>query len=146
KYALTDQDGWIPKSAFAIQATTPTSGPQNHTDPQVAYVMGWKIFKKLELDTQLRYLATAEKGDHFNEWAPSVVVKTFLHEQWTAHAEYFGVFADGKASGPGTNLQYFSPGVAYLVTPNCELGVRVGWGLNQDSANFFSNVGIGLRF
>jgi hypothetical protein len=34
----------------------------------------------------------------------------------------------------------------YLVTPNLELGLRVGWGLNDQTARFFSNVGIGLRF
>jgi hypothetical protein len=34
----------------------------------------------------------------------------------------------------------------YLVTPNLEVGVRVGWGLNEQSARFFSNVGFGVRF
>ena len=34
----------------------------------------------------------------------------------------------------------------YLVTPNVELGVRVGWGLNEPVGRFFSNVGFGWRF
>jgi hypothetical protein len=36
--------------------------------------------------------------------------------------------------------------VHYLVTPDLEVGVRVGWGLNDQSARFFSNAGFGWRF
>jgi len=60
------------------------------------------------------------------------------------HGEYFGIFTDGRENN--TNSQYFSPGVHYLLTPNCEIGVRVGWGLNHDAAESFSNVGFGLVF
>ncbi len=38
------------------------------------------------------------------------------------------------------------PGVHYLITPNLEVGVRVGWGLNDQSARFFANAGVGVRF
>jgi hypothetical protein len=44
------------------------------------------------------------------------------------------------------NRHFFSPGMHYLITPNLELGLRVGWGLNEQSARFFSNVGFGLLF
>jgi hypothetical protein len=43
-------------------------------------------------------------------------------------------------------LHNFSPGVHYLVTPTCEIGVRYGWGLNGQAAYFFSNGGVGLQF
>jgi len=144
KYSLTRQRGWIPQSAAIIQATTPTSGPDNFTDLNLGYVFGWKFFEDWQVDSSVRYVATREAGDHFNQWAPSVVLKVPVMEKWAAHAEYFGIFSDGKAIGD--NRQYLSPGIHYLVTPNCEIGVRVGWGLNQESANFFSNVGLGLQF
>jgi hypothetical protein len=32
------------------------------------------------------------------------------------------------------------------ITPDLEVGVRVGWGLNDQSARFFVNAGVGLRF
>ena len=54
------------------------------------------------------------------------------------------IFSANKADE--FNHQYFSPGIHYLVTPDLEVGVRVGWGLNDQSARFFSNVGFGLRF
>lgn len=144
KIEVTKQRGWVPQSACIVQATSPTSGPEPSTDPQVAYVAGWKILEKYQVDSSLRYSATEEKHDHYNLWAPSTVIKFPVARQWYAHAEYFGIFSDGKAVGK--NQQYLSPGIHYLISPNCEVGVRVGWGLNQDSADFFSNVGVGFRF
>ncbi len=98
----------------------------------------------LTLDSSLRYVATQEENDHFNQWAPSVVVKIPVAERWNLHGEYFGVFTDNRAENVAP--QYFSPGVHYLITPDFEIGVRVGWGLNEDAANSFTNIGLGLRF
>ncbi len=144
KVALTEQDTWIPKSACIIQGTTPTSGPETASDFQLGYVFGWKIFEDWQLDSSLRYVATKEEDDHFNDWAPSVVLKVPVAERWNVHGEYFGIFNDGRAESRAH--QYFSPGIHYLISPDFEVGVRVGWGLNGDAANSFTNVGFGLRF
>ncbi|MBS0204925.1 MAG: transporter [Planctomycetes bacterium] len=144
KYSLNKQQGWIPQSACIIQATSPTSGPDNFSDLQLNYVFGWKFFNDWQLDSSLRYLSTREEGDHFNLWAPSVVLKVPVADRWNVHAEYFGTFSAGRAVGQ--NPQYFSPGIHYLITPGLEVGTRVGWGLNNDAASFFANVGFGLLF
>jgi len=144
KTLLTEQSGWIPESACILQGTTPTSGPETASDFQLGYVFGWEVMELLTLDSSLRYVATQEEGDHFNQWAPSVVVKVPVAERWNVHGEYFGVFTDNRAENVAP--QYFSPGVHYLITPDFEIGVRVGWGLNEDAANSFTNVGFGLRF
>lgn len=144
KFAITEQRGWIPQSAGIIQATTPTSGPETNTEPSLGYVFGWTLFDDWKFDSALRYRPTGTEKDRFNEWAPSVVLKVPVADKWTAHAEYFGIFTEGKTDG--SNRQYISPGIHYLVTPDCEIGVRVGWGLNHDAANFFSNVGLGYQF
>lgn len=144
KAALTEQDEWLPQSALIVQATTPTSGPDPATQFNTGYVWGWTLPNKWLLDAALRYGIDSDKHDHFNTWSPSVVLKVPLHERINVHAEYFGTFTQHKADDRAA--QYFSPGIHYLVTPDCEIGVRVGWGLTQDAANFFSNVGLGVRF
>lgn len=58
--------------------------------------------------------------------------------------EYLGLFSEGRANDRSS--QYLSPGIHYLINKNFEVDVRVGWGPNNDSANFFSNVVAGLRF
>ena len=143
KYSLTKQQDWVPQTACIVQATTPTSGPETFSDMQLGYVFGWKVFDDWQLDSSIRYIATKEEGDHFNDWAPSVVLKIPVAKQWNVHGEYFGIFTDGRSES--LNQQYFSPGVHYLISPNCEFGVRLGWGLNQDAARFFTNVGFGLQ-
>lgn len=143
KAALTDQDSWIPMSAGIIQGTTPTSGPETSSDLQLGYVFGWDFFDDWQLDSSLRYVATQEEGDRFNQWAPSVVLKVPVGRNWNVHGEYFGIFTDGRAENGAP--QYFSPGFHYLISPDFEVGVRVGWGLNQDAANSFINVGFGVR-
>jgi hypothetical protein len=60
------------------------------------------------------------------------------------HAEYFSIFSTDKAEE--FTRHFFSPGAHYLITPDVEVGVRVGWGLNDQSTRFFTNVGFGWRF
>ncbi|HUQ67901.1 MAG TPA: transporter [Planctomycetaceae bacterium] len=67
-----------------------------------------------------------------------------VQEQWKAHVEYFGLFSQNREDERGR--QYLSPGIHYLVTPDFQVGIRVGWGLNADSSRFFSNIGAGVRF
>lgn len=72
------------------------------------------------------------------------MLKVPFGEHWKAHVEYFGVFSGGRSDE--TVQHFFSPGMHYLVTPNFEIGTRVGWGLNREAPNLFSNVGLGYRF
>jgi hypothetical protein len=76
----------------------------------------------------------------FDIWAPSTVLKVSLTETWNAHEEYLGLFSDN--SRDDFVKQYVSPGSHYLLTPNLDVGVRVGWGLTDEAANFFSDAGL----
>lgn len=144
KAALTSQDDWLPQSALIVQAGTPTSGKDTATQVITTYVFGWELPNEWKWDSSMRYDFDSAEGDRFNIWAPSTVLKVPFADQWAAHAEYFGIFSDGRATD--RTQHYFSPGVHYLVTRDLEIGVRVGWGLNDQAANFFSNVGLGWQF
>ena len=41
KAALTEQDGWMPRSAAIVAGTTPTSGAETDTHVVATYVWGW---------------------------------------------------------------------------------------------------------
>lgn len=149
KAALTSQIDWRPQSAVILQAATPTFGIDTATSLIGTYVFGWQFGenpygKRCKWDSAIRYSYDSTEGDHFNIWAPSTVLKIPLGERWTTHAEYFGVISQGRERD--RTQHYFSPGIHYLVTRDFEIGIRVGWGLNDESANFFSNVGGGLRY
>jgi len=108
------------------------------------YVAGWQLENSLVWDSAIRYSTAGELGDDFNVWAPSTVVKLAVGDRWKVHAEYFGIFSSGRETE--TVQHYFSPGAHYLVTSDFEIGARVGWGLNDQAANFFANAGFGYRF
>lgn len=147
KVRLTQQDRWFPRTAAILQGFTPTGGSEGSTTATqlvATLVAGWELPNRWRFDTAMRYGTESEEGDHFNQWAPSAVLKVPFGEKWAAHAEYFAIATTGREVNG--SQQYFSPGLHYLVTPNLEVGFRIGWGLNDNSARFFSNVGFGGRF
>ncbi|MCR9294817.1 MAG: transporter [bacterium] len=144
KTRVTDQNGWLPESAFTLSGYTPTSGPETTTSLLAGYVFGWELPGDWHWASEVRYRFASAEGDHFNTWAPSTVLKRSFGERTEAHMEYFGIFSDG--SEQELVRHFISPGIHYLLTPDFEVGTRVGWGLNEQSANFFSNIGIGFRY
>ena len=96
KAQLTQQDGWIPRSAVILQGYTPTSGESPQTDVVAAYVFGWELPNRWRLDSSMRYGTEHGPEDAFNNWAPSVVLRVPLTERWNVHAEYFSITATGS--------------------------------------------------
>lgn len=144
KMWLTQQDHWVPQSAFIAQGFTPTSGEETDTELSLDYAWGYTLSNEWVWDTAIRYSTSSQEEDSFNVWAPSSVLKIPMSERWKGHVEYFGIFSQGRAT---ESVQHFvSPGLHYLINPDLEIGFRVGWGLNEQSPNFFANIGGGVRF
>ncbi len=145
KIGLTEQRGWIPQTCAILEAFTPTAGDDFATKPVITCAGGWKLPRGWELDSALRF-AIGNEEDHgtFNRWGPSMVLRYLVNDQLQVHAEYFGVYTDGIHEE--TSRTFISPGGRYLITPNFELGLRVGWGISEDAANFFANTGFAWRF
>lgn len=144
KTRLTDQRGWIPRSAVILQGYTPTSGAAPATDYLLAYAFGWNFAERFRLDSSIRYGSEHDQHDVFNQWAPSVVLRAALNERWNAHVEYFGIYSDGAERE--ISRAFLSSGAHCLLTENLELGLRLGTGVTHDAPQFFSNVGIGWRY
>ena len=144
KVETTDQDGWLPRSAAVLQGYTPVYGPSNKTTFVVGESFGWRFASGWEWTSAMRYGTGFEEKDSFNQWAPSSVVKIPVGERWSLHAEYFGIFTSEKEIP--LNIQYASFGGHVLATEDLEIGLRVGWGLNETTPAFFANLGVGLRY
>jgi hypothetical protein len=144
KFQVTEPREWLPRSAVILQGFSPTSGKATDTLFAGAYVFGWELPRRWQFDSAIRYATGSEEEDRFDSWAPSAVIKVPAGERLNVHAEYFGIFSSGKAEE--FTRHFFSPGAHYLITPDVEVGVRVGWGLNDQSTRFFTNVGFGWRF
>lgn len=145
KFSLLEQRHNLPQTALIVQGTTPTSGESSISNLSLTPVWGWTLANGWVWDSACRFQTSHDgEEDHFNVWTPSTVLKVPLHEQWQAHVEYFSVFSDGREEA--TAQHFFSPGIHRLITPNMEIGLRVGWGLNDQAPDFFSNFGLGWQF
>ncbi len=144
KFEQTQQSGWLPESCVILEGYTPTSGPSTFSRMVLAEVFGWTLPNQWQWNSSLRFGLNDNTADSFNQWAPSTVMKIPLDERWAVHAEYFGVVTSGRAQS--ISQQYISFGGHVLLTPNLELGGRFGFGLNEQTARFFNNVGFGWRF
>jgi hypothetical protein len=144
KASLTEQKSWLPDSVLIVEGLTPTGGDATATQLRADYVFGWRLPNRWRIDSALLFATDSDSGNRFVVWAPSTVLRMPLGERFQVHAEYFGQFSEGRSSN--FERSFFSPGMHFLITPNLEVGVRVGWGLNEQAARFFSNVGFGWRF
>jgi Putative MetA-pathway of phenol degradation len=144
KVGMSEQDGWVPRSCAILEGFTPTSGEGTATQVVATYAAGWEVWERWRFESSLRYATGNEALDAFNRWGPSVILRLALTEEWHAHLEYFGIFSQGAIDN--TSRAFVSPGVHYNFTPNFELGLRLGWGVTEDAANFFVNTGFGWRF
>lgn len=144
KLETSDQAGWMPMSALVVQGFTPLSGPTHQSTMMVGEAWAWRFANGWEWRSGVRYGTGWDEEDFFNQWAPSTALKIPLGERWEVHAEYFGIMSDGKEKA--IDVQYGSCGGHVLLTKDMELGLRLGWGLNDTSPNFFANTGIGYRY
>jgi hypothetical protein len=144
KAALTEQDAWVPESCFIMEATTPTYAEEWGTSPVATVVWGWELPAGSRLDAALRYAYSVAESGWFSRWGPSVVWRRPVTERWEVHAEFFSSSTQGLPDD--TVRPFFSPGTHLLITPRLEIGLRVGWGLTNDAAPFFSDAGIGWKY
>jgi hypothetical protein len=81
----------------------------------VTYVFGWELQNGWTWDSAIRYSTGSEEEDHFQRLVafdrPS---RSRSANAGKAHAEYFGIFSDGRDSE--SVQHYFSPGAHYLIT------------------------------
>lgn len=144
KWQLTGQADWLPEVSLLIESLAPTSGPNQFTTFNVGPVFGWQFANGSRWDSAIRYSTSSFEHEHFDQWAPSSVIRFPVGDHWTGHVEYFGIMSAGKEREFTTH--YFGFGPHFLPTQNFEIGGRVGFGINEQSAPFFANIGVGWRF
>lgn len=64
KAALSEQDGWMPRSVAILQAATPTSGGESATHFIGTYAWGWDFERVFLWDSAIRYGDGNAEGKH----------------------------------------------------------------------------------
>jgi hypothetical protein len=144
KLDTSEQDGWLPESCFIMEASTPTYGDVFGTVPVATLAGGWELPLEWRLDAAIRYSYSEGEFNWFSRWGPSAVLRMPLTDRFECHAEWFGTFTQGLFDD--VHRPFFSPGFHYIIGSNAEIGLRVGWGLTDEAAPFFSDAGLAFRY
>jgi hypothetical protein len=144
KAVVNEQDGWIPRTATIVEAFTPVAGKVWGTEPTATGIFGWDLPEMWRFDAAVRYVWADSEEGRFNKWLPSVVLRMPVTERFEVHAEWFANWTDGLEDNAVRH--FVGPGFHYVIGNGFELGTRMGWGLNEDAANYFVDSGFAIRY
>jgi hypothetical protein len=147
KLALTEQQQCLPESALILQMTVP-SGTRDFTAnralPGVHYDCTWEVIKDL-LSVETVLIADGAVDDHghsFVSLGHGVTAACDLTKKLEAFGEVDSFYASGDSAPP---QHYFVSGLVYFITPNCEIDVRAGVGLNHSADGYLIGAGFAIR-
>jgi hypothetical protein len=150
KVIVTEQAGWLPRSAAIIEAFTPVAGEVWGTEPTATYVFGWELPEAWRFDAAIRYAYSDSETGTFDKWMPSVVLRMPLTSRFEVHAEWFGNWTAGRKGLDGERDEavrnFAGPGFHYVIGKGFEIGTRMGWGFTRDSANYFVDSGFAVLY
>jgi len=149
KIALTPQDGILPETALVLQ-TTVASGDDvfsaGEALPGFNYIYSWALDNDWSLagQTQWNRAMDAETTRPYSEFSQSLAIGKSFSEKLGGYYEWFCLIPDGADSAPVEH--YMDGGFTYLIQNNLQLDIRAGFGLNEESADYFAGTGLIFRY
>jgi hypothetical protein len=150
KLALTEQKGWLPAIVFIPQMTVPSGSAAvtaGRVLPGVNVDFGWEVIKEafnVELLIANNFVQDEFGGSSHHELATGLTGAFQLTKQLELFAEWDVFYPTAGVST--TPRHYVVAGTVYFVTPNLELDMRAGVGLNHHSNDFLAGVGFAARY
>jgi hypothetical protein len=145
KIGLTEGDTWT--TALLIGTTLPTGSSDfrdSSLQPSAVFAAERDLTGNVSLGTNLGYVHASADGERFGEALASVAVGVDLGETTGAFFEVFGVIPESSDAGP--EAYFFDTGLTRLLSPNFQLDVRAGVGLNSNAADFLAGAGLIWRY
>jgi hypothetical protein len=150
KVALTEQAGVFPETAVIAQAFVPTGGlgvTAHKVLPGLSLLYGWDLAEDWTLaGSALGNKAVDDTGHGFTVFANSLTLGHSWTDKLGGYFEYFAFFPHGAVEAGVRPEYYLDGGFTYLVTPNFQLDVRAGVGLNRSADDFFAGSGFVVRY
>ena len=149
--ALTEQKGFLPESRIVFQMDVPTGASAFTADevlPGFNYLYGWDIvpdFLSLGASSQINR-ARDDEGHYYTELAQAVTVGIAFSKKLGSYIETFAFFPHSARAADAGPEYYLDGGLTYKFTPNFQVDVRVGTGLNRRADDFFAGSGFAVRY
>lgn len=147
KIFITEQNGFVPEMSTIVQGLVPTGARAVTTDRVevgVNHLYSWTFPGDWSIGGSTGVDTFREEVDSFMLYHQSVTCAVPLTDVLGMYIEYFGLYTYGRAVDVPAN--FVDGGFTYLVTPNVQLDIRAGLGLNERAEDFFTGSGISVRF
>jgi hypothetical protein len=147
---------WIPTTALITSVYAPTGGTSpfssENVDPYINLIYGWTPNEKLTIAGSTGYLERREhfaprpsrRSDSFERYHQSLVAFYSVGERTTLFYEWYILMPTGAPEN--RVMSYMDGGVLYHPTPNTQVDLRVGFGLNGNPEEIFTGAGFSVRF
>ena len=147
KTALLEPNGWIPEACLISTLSVPTGADEyrsHKTQPKLNLLYGWDLTDDLNFAgaTGLQYLFADD--DNFTQMSQAFTTGYSITEKLGMYVEWFSFYYDGADSGKPQH--YADSGITYKFTPNCQVDIRAGVGLNDAADDFFTGAGYAIRW
>ena len=147
KTALLEPNGWIPEACLISTLSVPTGADEfvsRKTQPKFNLLYGWDLTEDLSFagSSGVQYLF--QDDDNFTQISQAFTAGYSLTEKLGMYVEWFSFYYDGAVGAKPQ--QYADSGFTYKFTPNFQVDIRVGFGLNDAADDLFTGVGYAVRW
>lgn len=141
-----ERRSFVPEVSLVLDSSIPTGSSQfrqNKPQPEAKLATAWSLTDRIGLSTNFNVARPRDDNGRYTELAASASFGFALTPRVGAYAEVFG-FAPQLAGAGRTH--YANSGFTFAVTPNVQLDLRGGLGLNGDAPDYFVGAGLVRRW
>jgi hypothetical protein len=147
---------WIPTTALITSIFAPTGGTSPFSsetvDPYINLIYGWRPTDKLTICGSTGYLGrrnhfaprSGRRSDSFERYHQSIAGFFSATERTSCFYEWYILMPTESTDNRAMN--FMDGGILYHPTPNTQLDLRVGFGLNGNPGELFTGAGFSVRF
>jgi Putative MetA-pathway of phenol degradation len=135
-----------PQMALLLSTSVPVGSDELTSDewqPEGKLALGWDLTDFFSLSSNLIYGYPSDGDERYHQFGATLSAGFSLTDRLGAFVEAFGF---NKESLNGSSTTYLDSGLAFRISNDIQLDVRVGAGLDDPSPNWFAGLGGGVRF
>lgn len=134
-----------PSAALLLSTTLPTGSDgfgARGVRPSAILALGWVLSERIALGANVGLTSAKAGGERFGQGRGSASLGVALDPRTGAYAEIYGFTAEEEA-GPET--AYVDAGLTRLLSPDLQIDLRVGLGLNDPEPDYLAGAGLAWR-
>jgi len=136
----------VPAVSLVLSSSVPTGSAnfrQRRLQPEVKLASAWTITDRVGLSTNFNVARPRDEYGRYTVFAASASFDVEITPRVGAYAEVFGFNPQIAAVG---HTRYANTGMTLGLTPNFQLDMRAGIGLNGEAPDYFLGAGLVRRW